>query len=78
MDSVIPAAGTEADFVALWMNFAMANYTKELTSPSLPERMRYAQRATSRRTNYPRPPIEVVTALSIGATVGPDRDEMEP
>ena len=77
MDGVIRARN-KGNFITQWMSFAIANYTKELTSPSLPERMRYADERQAGAPDYPPPSIEVVTALSIGATIGPDPGEIEP
>ncbi len=58
MDNVIRARAPGETFESLWIDFAVANYAKELTGPTGPAKYRYFDETHSLAPDYPAPSFD--------------------
>ena len=71
MDNVIRARLPGETFESIWIDFAVANYAKELTSPHVPSKYHYVDELQAGAPDYPPPALDGVFRLEPGSSVLP-------
>lgn len=74
MDNVIRARAAGETFESIWIDFAVANYAKELTGPGVPAKYRYFDETHSLAPDYPAPSLPVNVNVNPGNPVIPTLD----